>query len=80
MLYHQLIVVAVQSTLPLVCGTYTLTGGSVDWTEVKNDVSVVLPDTAFKLIVKLVGGKEATGTVWFDDLFLYGMRCGYLCS
>ena len=36
----------------------------------KNDVSVVLPDTAFKLIVILVGGKDATGTVWFDDLFL----------
>ena len=34
----------------------TQTSGSVDWTEVKNDVSVVLPDTAFKLIVKLVGG------------------------
>ena len=50
------------------------TSGSVDWTEVKNDVSVVLPDTAFKLIVKLVGGKDATGTVWFDDLFLYGRK------
>jgi hypothetical protein len=26
------------------------------------------------LIVKLVGGKNATGSVWFDDLFLYGRK------
>ena len=26
------------------------------------------------MIVKLVGGKDATGTVWFDDLFLYGRK------
>ena len=37
-------------------------------------MSVVLPDTAFKLIVRLVGGKDASGTVWFDDLFLYGKK------
>ena len=33
-----------------------------------------MPDTAFKLIVILVGGKDATGTVWFDVLFLYGRK------
>jgi hypothetical protein len=32
----------------------------------------VLPRTAFKLIVKFVGGKNATGTVWADDFFLTG--------
>ncbi len=47
---------------------------SVDWTRVENDITVVLPDTAYKLIVKLVGGKDATGSVWFDDLFLYGRK------
>ncbi len=47
---------------------------SVDWTRVENDVSVVLPDTAFKLVVRLVGGKDAVGSVWFDDLFLYGKK------
>jgi hypothetical protein len=50
------------------------TSSSVDWTRVENDVPVVLPDTAYKLIVKLVGGKDATGSVWFDDLFLYGRK------
>ncbi len=47
---------------------------SVDWTRVENDITVVLRDTAYKLIVKLVGGKDATGSVWFDDLFLYGRK------
>ena len=50
------------------------TSSSIAWTRVENSITVVLPDTAFKLIVKLVGGKDATGTVWFDDLFLYGRK------
>ena len=50
------------------------TSGCVVWTEGMIDVSVVLPDTAFMLIGKLVGGKDATGTVWFDDLLMYGRK------
>jgi hypothetical protein len=50
------------------------TSSSVDWTRIENDVAVVLTDTAYKVIVKLVGGKDAVGTVWFDDLFLYGRK------
>ena len=48
----------------------------MDWTRVENSVSVVLPVNAWKVIVRLVGGKSATGTVWFDDLFLYGKKAG----
>ncbi len=47
---------------------------SIDWARVENDVSVVLPLDAWRLEVKLVGGKDAIGKVWFDDLFLYGRR------
>ena len=32
----------------------------------------VLPKDAYKVIVKFVGGKNATGTVWADDFVFYG--------
>ncbi|MDZ7314821.1 MAG: carbohydrate binding domain-containing protein [candidate division KSB1 bacterium] len=43
---------------------------SVDWTEIKNDVPIVLPTDAAKLIIKFQFGANATGTVWLDDLFM----------
>jgi hypothetical protein len=33
---------------------------------------VILPKDSWKTIVKFVAGKEATGTVWVDDVMFYG--------
>jgi len=33
---------------------------------------VVLPKDSYKTIVKFVAGKDATGTVWVDDVMFYG--------
>ncbi len=43
---------------------------SIDWTEIKNDVSLVLPTDAASLIIKFQFGANATGTVWLDDIFM----------
>jgi hypothetical protein len=37
--------------------------------------ATILPDTVYTLIIKFVGGKNATGTVWADD-FIYVGRGG----
>ncbi|MCJ7554840.1 MAG: hypothetical protein MUO34_13270, partial [Ignavibacteriaceae bacterium] len=38
--------------------------GTSDWTAVKD--SVTLPTVAYKVIIEVIGGKDATGTVWAD--------------
>ena len=38
--------------------------GTSDWTAVKDSVS--LPREAYKVIIEVIGGKDATGTVWAD--------------
>jgi hypothetical protein len=40
------------------------TVGTSDWTAVKDSVS--LPTEAYKVIIEVIGGKDATGTVWAD--------------
>ena len=47
-----------------------------DWYADTNAVgSVILPKDAYKLIISAVAGKNATGTVWFDD-FIFTGRAG----
>ncbi|MDZ7262930.1 MAG: carbohydrate binding domain-containing protein, partial [candidate division KSB1 bacterium] len=43
---------------------------STNWTEIKNDVSLVLPVDADSLIITFKFGANATGTVWLDDIFM----------
>ncbi len=43
---------------------------SVDWTEIKNDVPIVLPVDADSMVVIFKFGANATGTVWLDDIFM----------
>ena len=38
--------------------------GTSDWTAVRDSVS--LPTEAYKVIIEVIGGKDATGTVWAD--------------
>ena len=38
--------------------------GTSDWTAVQD--SVTLPTVAYKVIIEVIGGKDATGTVWAD--------------
>ena len=46
------------------------TGG---WVADTNGVgTAILPRDAWKMIIKFVGGKNATGTVWADDFVCYG--------
>jgi hypothetical protein len=46
---------------------------SSGWVADTNDIGVTtLPVNAWTLIVKFVGGKDATGTVWADDFLLTG--------
>jgi hypothetical protein len=40
------------------------TAATADWVEVKD--SVILPFDAYTVIIDLIGGKDATGTVWAD--------------
>jgi hypothetical protein len=47
------------------------TQASVDWTEIKNDVPIVLPVEADSLVVMFSFGANATGTAWLDDIFMY---------
>ncbi|MGB2868551.1 MAG: carbohydrate binding domain-containing protein [Bacteroidota bacterium] len=50
--------------------------GTKDWYADTNAVgSVILPKDAYKLIISAVAGKNATGTVWFDD-FIFTGRAG----
>jgi hypothetical protein len=37
-----------------------------------NPGDVILPKDSWKTIMKIVGGKNATGTVWVDDVMFYG--------
>ena len=47
--------------------------GTKDWYADTNDVgATVLPKDSWKTIIKLVGGKNATGTLWADNFVLYG--------
>ncbi|MBK7259259.1 MAG: T9SS type A sorting domain-containing protein [Ignavibacteriae bacterium] len=65
-------------TLGVKIGTFKLpvpqtsasTGGWVADTSAPGDV--ILPKDSYRTIVKLVAGKNATGTVWFDDIMFYG--------
>ena len=43
---------------------------AVDWTEIKNQVPIVLPTDADSMIIKFQFGANATGTVWLDDIFM----------
>ena len=46
---------------------------STGWVADTNDVGqTILPKDSWKTIIKFVGGKNATGTVWADDFMLYG--------
>ncbi len=38
---------------------------------------VILPEDAFKTIIRFVGGKNATGTVWTDDFIFVGRNGGW---
>jgi len=38
---------------------------------------VILPEDAFKTIIRFVGGKNATGTVWADDFIFVGRNGGW---
>ncbi|MCF6269102.1 MAG: T9SS type A sorting domain-containing protein [Melioribacteraceae bacterium] len=50
---------------------------SGSWMADTNDVGqTILPKDSWKTIIKFVGGKDATGTVWADDFMLYG-RTGW---
>ena len=52
------------------------TANSTGWLADTNAVgATILPDTVYTLIIKFVGGKNATGTVWADD-FIYVGRGG----
>jgi len=50
--------------------TTATSGGWVADTNIAGQT--VLPKDAYKVIVKFVGGKNATGTVWADDFVFYG--------
>jgi hypothetical protein len=55
--------------LPIPQATATSSG----WVADTNGVGdVILPKNSWKTIVKFVAGKDATGTVWVDDVMLYG--------
>ncbi len=44
-----------------------------EWVADTTDVGeIVLPDDSWTTIIKFVGGKNATGTVWADDFVFYG--------
>ncbi|HUI11313.1 MAG TPA: hypothetical protein VL221_13365, partial [Bacteroidota bacterium] len=58
-----------ETKLPLNQTVATSTGWVAD-TNIAGQT--VLPKTAYSLIVKFVGGKNATGTVWADDFVFYG--------
>lgn len=45
------------------------TNPTVDWTQIKSEMSVVLPVSADSMTVALQFGANATGTVWLDDIF-----------
>jgi len=46
---------------------------SSGWIADTNEVgSVILPEDSYTTIIKFVGGKNATGTVWADDFMFYG--------
>ncbi len=46
---------------------------SLGWVADTNAVgATILPEDSWKTIIKFVGGKNATGTVWADDFMLYG--------
>ncbi len=38
---------------------------------------VILPEDAYKTIIRFVGGKNATGTVWADDFIFVGRNGGW---
>lgn len=42
---------------------------TVDWTQIKSEMSIVLPVSADSMTVALKFGANATGTVWLDDIF-----------
>ncbi|MBN1541701.1 carbohydrate binding domain-containing protein, partial [candidate division KSB1 bacterium] len=44
---------------------------SVDWTEIKNQVPIVLPVEADSLVVMFHFGPNAVGTAWLDDIFMH---------
>ncbi len=58
-----------ETKLPVNQSTATSTGFVAD---TNSPGQTVLPKTAYKVIVKFVGGKNATGTVWADDFIFYG--------
>ncbi len=43
---------------------------SSNWTEIKNDVPIVLPVDADSLVIGFGFGAKATGTAWLDDIFM----------
>ncbi len=46
---------------------------SEGWVADTNEVgSVILPEDSYTTVIKFVGGKNATGTVWADDFMFYG--------
>jgi hypothetical protein len=58
-----------ETMLPIDQSTATSSG----WIADTNAVGVtILPEDSWKTIIKFVGGKNATGTVWADDFMLVG--------
>jgi hypothetical protein len=54
------------------------TASSSGWVADTNGVGeTVLPEDSWKTIIKFVGGKNATGTVWADDFILIGRNDGW---
>ena len=67
--YDTLGVLIGETKLPIDQSVATSTGWVAD-TNIAGQT--ILPRPAFKVIVKFVGGKNATGTVWADDFVFYG--------
>jgi len=58
---------------PFILPVPQTTASTVGWVDDTNAVaSVILPKDAWKLIVSVVAGKNATGTVWVDDFIFLG--------
>ncbi len=54
------------------------TATSAGWIADTNAIGqTILPQDAWKTIIKFVGGKNATGTVWADDFILVGRNGGW---